>query len=60
MRSNATAGSAIGPYPQVRQAELTAEESMFQQGVSPAKAVAAAAAKVSQILAQYNQRIGGA
>ncbi len=59
LRSNATAGAAIGPYPQVRQAELTTEESMFQQGVSPTKAVATAASKIDRVLARYNQRIGG-
>ena len=54
----ATAGAALGPYPQVRQIELTSEESMFQQGVSPAKALASAASKIDQTLAQYNQRVG--
>lgn len=54
----ATAGAALGPYAQVRQVELTAEEGMFQQGTSPAKALASAASKIDQILAQYNQRVG--
>ncbi|MGH9082214.1 MAG: ABC transporter substrate-binding protein, partial [Acidimicrobiales bacterium] len=57
--SAATAGAVIGPYPQVRQAELAGEEAMFQQGVSPAKAISSTAAKVGQILAQYNRRVGG-
>ncbi len=54
----ATAGAALGPYPQVRQVELTSEESMFHQGTSPAKALSSAASKINQILAQYNQRVG--
>lgn len=57
--SAATAGAAIGPYPQVRQAELTAEEAMFTHGTSPQAAVASAARKIDQILRQYNQRLGG-
>lgn len=55
----ATDGSAIGPYPQVRQAELTAEEAMLTHGTSPATAVAAAAHEIDQILSRYNQRVGG-
>lgn len=56
--SPATAGAALGPYPQVRQVELTTEEAMFQQGTSPAKALKSAASKIDQILTQYNQRVG--
>lgn len=54
----ATAGAVIGPYTQVRTAELNAEESMFQSGTSPAAALAAATQQVDQILTQYDQRIG--
>ncbi|MGH9089430.1 MAG: extracellular solute-binding protein, partial [Acidimicrobiales bacterium] len=57
--SAATAGAALGPYPQVRQAELTEEEAMLTHGTAPKAAVAAAAAKVDQVLSQYNQRVGG-
>jgi len=54
----ATAGAVVGPYTQVRTAELAAEESMFQSGVSPAAALSNAAHQVDQIISQYNQRIG--
>jgi sn-glycerol 3-phosphate transport system substrate-binding protein len=56
--NDATAGAVIGPYTQVRTAELDAEESMFQSGVSPSAALAHATAQVDQILTQYDQRIG--
>jgi sn-glycerol 3-phosphate transport system substrate-binding protein len=54
----ATAGAVLGPYTQVRTAELDAEESMYQSGVSPATALSNAATQIDQILAQYDQRIG--
>jgi sn-glycerol 3-phosphate transport system substrate-binding protein len=54
----ATAGAVLGPYTQVRTAELGAEESMFQSGVSPATALSNAAHQVDQLISQYNQRIG--
>ncbi len=54
----ATAGVALGPYTQVRAAELAAEESMFQSGVMPAAALAHATSQIDQIIAQYNRRIG--
>lgn len=54
----AAAGAAIGPYTQVRAAELTAEESMLQSGVAPSHALASAAAQIDQIMGRYNQRIG--
>lgn len=56
--SNATSGVALGPYTQVRSAELAAEESMFQGGVAPAAALAHATSQIDQIITQYNQRIG--
>ena len=56
--SYATAGAVLGPYTQVRTAELNAEESMFQSGVSPSAALANAKQAIDQILSQYDQRIG--
>jgi sn-glycerol 3-phosphate transport system substrate-binding protein len=56
--SAATAGSVIGPYDDVRTDILNAEISMFTQGVTPAKAVAAAASNVNQTLSSYNSRLG--
>jgi len=57
VQSPATAGSAIGPYTQVRQDEASAEESMYTQGVSPAKAISKLATQVNQTLAAYNSRL---
>jgi sn-glycerol 3-phosphate transport system substrate-binding protein len=54
----ATSGAVIGPYPTVRTAVLDAEESMYQQGVSPTVALRAAASEVTSIITSYNQRIG--
>ncbi|HTX63411.1 MAG TPA: extracellular solute-binding protein, partial [Acidimicrobiales bacterium] len=58
MSTDATAGAVLGPYTQVRAAELDAEESMFQSGVSPSTALEKATRQIDQILAQYDQRIG--
>jgi len=57
VQSPATAGSAIGPYTQVRQDEASAEESIYTQGVSPAKAISKLATQVNQTLAAYNSRL---
>ncbi|HEX3947111.1 MAG TPA: extracellular solute-binding protein [Acidimicrobiales bacterium] len=54
----ATAGAAIGPFTTVRKAVLTAEESMYQQGVKPAAALKTAQKQIDSILASYNQRLG--
>jgi len=54
----ATSGSVIGDYTDVRTAVLNAEMSMYQSGVSPAAALAAATQQVNSILQSYNQRIG--
>ncbi len=54
----ATSGAVIGPYADVRNAIADAEQSMYQQGVRPATALATAARQVNAILATYNQRLG--
>jgi sn-glycerol 3-phosphate transport system substrate-binding protein len=54
----ATAGAVLGPYTQVRTAELDAEKSMYQSGVSPSTALENATHQIDQILSQYDQRIG--
>ena len=56
--TSATAGAVIGPFPTVRTDELTAEESMYTHGVSPAKALAGLVKSVNTTLANYNQRLG--
>ena len=56
--TKATAGAVIGPFPQVRTDVLNAEESMYQQGVSPATALKNAASAVNATISQYNQSLG--
>lgn len=51
-------GAVIGPYTSVRTAELDAEESMFQGGVSPDTALSRVSSQIDQILSQYDARIG--
>lgn len=51
-------GAVIGPYTQVRTAELNAEQSMFQSGVTPSKALGSATTQIDQIMTQYDARIG--
>ncbi|MGH9092486.1 MAG: ABC transporter substrate-binding protein [Acidimicrobiales bacterium] len=53
----ATSGAVIGPYATVRKDVLTAEESMYQSGVSPATALRQAAKEVGTAIASYNQRV---
>jgi sn-glycerol 3-phosphate transport system substrate-binding protein len=54
----ATSGSVVGPYADVRIDVLNAEESMYTQGISPAKALANAESAVNSTIADYNQRLG--
>jgi sn-glycerol 3-phosphate transport system substrate-binding protein len=51
-------GAVIGPYTEVRTAELDAEESMFQGGVPPTTALAHATSQIDQAMSQYDARIG--
>jgi len=54
----ATSGSVIGPYANVRTDVLNAEISMFNNGVSPSKAVSTAQQNVNSTIADYNSRLG--
>ena len=54
----ATSGSVIGPYDDVRIDVLDAEESMYTQGVAPAKALENAVRSADSTIATYNQRLG--
>lgn len=56
--TDAADGAVLGPYTQVRIAELNAEESMFQGGVAPAAALANAVQQIDQVLSQYDRRVG--
>lgn len=58
INTDATSGAVLGPYTEVRTAELDAEESMFQGHVSPATALKSALKQVDQDITQYDQRIG--
>lgn len=55
----ATAGPVVGPYQEVRDAVLAAEQKMFDGGATPKQALAQAAKDADQALSDYNQRIGG-
>lgn len=54
----ATQGAVIGAFPDVRTAVNNAELSMYQEGLSPKKALANAQRNVNNIISQYNQRLG--
>jgi len=54
----ATDGAVMGAYATVRKDVLVAEESMYQSGVSPAKALKTAARTVDTAISSYNQRVG--
>ena len=49
----------MGPYQEVRDAVLAAEERMFTQGLAPAAALKRAASDADKVLADYNARVGG-
>ena len=55
--SQATTGAVLGPYATVRKDVLTAEESMYQSGVSPAQALRVATRSVDTAISSYNQRV---
>lgn len=55
----ATAGPVIGAYKAVRDAVVTAQNSMFTQGVKPKAALKAAKAKANPAMKEYNTRVGG-
>lgn len=59
VNNTATAGPVIGAYKAVRDAVITAESSMFTQGVKPKDALAAAKAKANPAMKEYNTRVGG-
>lgn len=58
VNSAATAGSVIGPYPDVRTDVLNAEISMYTSGVTPSKAVSSAQSSVDSTISDYNSRLG--
>ena len=59
VENTATAGPVVGPYQEVRDAILAAEERMFTEGLAPSAALKRAASDADKVLADYNARIGG-
>ena len=59
VENTATAGPVIGAYKAVRDAVVTAENSMFTQGVKPRAALNAARDKANPAMEEYNTRVGG-
>jgi sn-glycerol 3-phosphate transport system substrate-binding protein len=58
VQNSASAGPVIGAYLDVRSAVLSAEQSMFTQGLSPAAALTQAATNATAKIKDYNQRVG--
>jgi sn-glycerol 3-phosphate transport system substrate-binding protein len=54
----ATTGAILGPNDQVSEISLTAVEEMLVGGKDPDQALADAATKADEAIAQYNQRVG--
>ena len=52
-------GPVIGPYGQVREAELASMERMLLEGDSPEEALAAAKEDADREIAEYNESVGG-
>ncbi len=57
--NSATAGPVIGAYQAVRDAVLKAQEKLFLEGLSPAKALKEAKTGADAAIKEYNLRIGG-
>ncbi len=57
--NSATAGPVIGAYQAVRDAVLKAQEKLFLEGLSPAKALKEAKIGADAAIKEYNLRIGG-
>ena len=55
----ATSGPVIGAYQAVRDAVLMAQEKLFTQGLSPAKALAEAKQGADAAIGEYNARVVG-
>ena len=59
VNNSATAGPVIGAYQAVRDAVLKAQERLFLEGLSPAKALKEAKAGADAAIKEYNLRIEG-
>jgi ABC-type sugar transport system, periplasmic component len=58
VQNTATAGPVVGPYQEVRDIVLAAEQRMFTQGLAPKAALSRAAAEANRVVADYNARVG--
>ena len=59
VENTATAGPVVGPYQEVRDIVLAAEQRMFTENLTPKAALARAAKEANRALADYNARVGG-
>lgn len=59
VQNTATAGPVVGPYQEVRDIVLAAEERMFTQGLAPKAALSRAATEANRAITEYNARVGG-
>ena len=59
VENTATAGPVVGPYQEIRDAVLAAEQRMFSGGATPDAAITGAARDANRALAEYNARVGG-
>jgi sn-glycerol 3-phosphate transport system substrate-binding protein len=57
-RNRATQGALLGPFPQVRDAVATAIEEMIAGSKSPNEALDDAAREATDIIGEYNRRVG--
>jgi len=57
--TNASVGSVIGPYQEVRNAVRDGIVAMLTKGLSPAAALKQAQQQADQAIADYNSRVGG-
>ena len=57
--NTATSGPVIGAYQAVRDAVLLAQEKLFTENLSPAKALAEAKTGADAAITEYNQRVVG-
>ena len=57
VQNTATAGPVIGPYQEIRDFVLAAEQRMFTQGLAPQAALTRAAKDANQALDGYNARV---
>jgi len=58
-RDRATQGALIGPFAKIRNVVISAIESMILTGTPPDQAIDNAASEATDLIKEYNQRVGG-